>query len=48
LLARAPGQRTYDLLRPVVLFGQLPIEYFWIVASMQRSPSVAFAYSDRS
>jgi hypothetical protein len=22
LLARAPGQRTYELIRPVVLFGQ--------------------------
>src|SRR5262245_55353906 len=26
LLARAPGQRTYELIRPVVLFGQSPAE----------------------
>jgi hypothetical protein len=26
LLARTPGQRTYELIRPVVLFGQSPAE----------------------
>ena len=26
LLARAPGQRTYELIRPVVLFGQSAAE----------------------
>ncbi len=26
LLAQAPGQRTYELIRPVVLFGQSPAE----------------------
>ncbi len=26
LLARAPGQRTYELIRPVVRFGQSPAE----------------------
>src|SRR5690349_18096220 len=26
LLARAPGQRTYELIRPVVLFGRSPAE----------------------
>jgi hypothetical protein len=26
LLARAPGQRSYELIRPVVLFGQSPAE----------------------
>jgi hypothetical protein len=26
LLARAPGQRTYELIHPVVLFGQSPVE----------------------
>jgi len=26
LLARAPGQQTYELIRPVVLFGQSPAE----------------------
>jgi hypothetical protein len=26
LLARAPGQRTYELIHPVVLFGQSPAE----------------------
>ncbi len=26
LLARAPGQRTYELIRPVALFGQSPAE----------------------
>src|SRR5215207_8637285 len=26
LLVRAPGQRTYELIRPVVLFGQSPAE----------------------
>src|SRR5215212_1061500 len=26
LLARVPGQRTYELIRPVVLFGQSPAE----------------------
>ena len=26
LLARAPGQRSYELFRPVVLFGQSPAE----------------------
>src|SRR5215204_3407103 len=26
LLARAPGQRTYELIRPIVLFGQSPVE----------------------
>ena len=26
LVARAPGQRTYELIRPVVLFGQSPAE----------------------
>src|SRR4051794_8012996 len=26
LLARMPGQRTYELIRPVVLFGQSPAE----------------------
>ena len=26
LLARAPGQRTYELIRPAVLFGQSPAE----------------------
>src|SRR5215213_9430737 len=26
LLARAPGQRTYELIRPVVLFGHSPAE----------------------
>ena len=26
LLARAPGQRGYELIRPVVLFGQSPAE----------------------
>ena len=26
LLARVPGQQTYELIRPVVLFGQSPAE----------------------
>ena len=26
LVARAPGQRTYELIRPIVLFGQSPGE----------------------
>jgi len=37
LLARAPGQRTYELIRPVVLFGQSPAERAAETGAAQRT-----------
>lgn len=37
LLAQAPGQRTYELIRPVVLFGQSPAERAAETGAAQRT-----------
>jgi putative transposase len=37
LLARAPGQRSYELIRPVVLFGQSPAERAAETGAAQRT-----------
>src|SRR3712207_9434028 len=47
LLAQAPGQRTYELIRPVVLFGQSPAERAAETGAAQRTLYRQVARFDR-